>query len=185
MTSSWFKHRTLEFSHQGRTLTSPWPLSVSEFLWSEGCLPESTAWLCFIIFGTSGFSHLTVWLCCSRLAAINLFPTSQWGVWLSCSFRCTCLGTLQPDPPGIQQYSLWLPIRLDHLAWEGKVGEEWGQGAYLLGFLTMGSPRSGCVPPLKTSDPVKQLPSQNSLSRYQLFLLPAPIQAWPGNSMSP
>lgn len=155
---------TFEFSPQGRDLPSQW-LSLNS-CGVKAVVLNGLLDCVFIIACTSGFPHLAGRLCCSRLVPVGLSLTFT--MRLCGSIRCTCLCALPPDQPGHSSGSLalWLLIRWGHLA-EWKGGREESEGrvpTYLLGSLSVDSPRAGYIPPLKSSCPVHQLLSQNSLS---------------------
>lgn len=116
----------------------------------------------FLSSCTSGCPHLTVRLSCSTLAPVNLFPT----------FTIRLCGSIAPPDRPVSvpcnlihlEYSsgslaLWFSISLDCLARDERVGGEWRWGTHWPGSLSMGSPRSGCIPSSKISTPIEQLPS--------------------------
>lgn len=120
----------------------------------------------FIISGIFEFPHLAVRLCCSRLVPVSL----------SLTFTMRLCGSIVSSdaPASVPCHLISQDTSVVPLPFGSKLGEatllnerewgEWGQGTYLLGFLSVGSPRAGYIPPLKSSSPVKQLPLQNSLS---------------------
>ena len=140
-------------------------LSVSEFLWSEGSLSESPPWLCFCPLVPSGFPHHDCWALLLKTGphwAASQFHNEA--VWASYSIRTTWLCALQADPREHSSRDL-LPCgaQLGLAKWWWEEGRRVSSGYLFAGFHVCGFSRSGCLPLLKSSAPVKQLPAHDSL----------------------
>lgn len=149
-------------------------LSVSEFLWSEGSLSESPPWLCFCPLVPSGFPHHDCWALLLKTGphwAASQFHNEA--VWASYSIRTTWLCALQADPREHSSRVL-LPCgaQLGLAKWWWEEGRRVSSGYLFARFHVCGFSRSGCLPLLKSSAPVKQLPAHDSLSRHQQLCSP-------------
>ena len=133
----------------------------------------------FVLWYPLGSPTMTVGPCCSRLAPVELPP--------SFTMRL-CEPVVPLDPPGSVPCKLihrehssrvLLPCgaQLGLAKWQWEEGRRVSSGYLFARFRVCGFSRSGCLPLLKSSAPVKQLPAHDSLSRHQpAALLPSPIQ---------